>query len=262
MVSTLTKQGADATVRALELGAVDCYAKPTGGLSDLIGTDDGVLAAKVKSAAKSRRRARMAPVAPAAPPADFSWNGRYVMIGASTGGVEALSTYVQALPANCPPTLIVQHMPAAFTTSFAARLDAQSAPRVIEATGDELLEQGTVYLAPGGDRHLVLRGDVRPRCRLVASDPVSGHCPSVDMLFRSAAQALGERAVGVILTGMGRDGADGLLAMRDAGADTVGQDEATALIYGMPRAAYEIGGVAEQLPLPRIARRVLELCAR
>ena len=262
MVSTLTRAGADATLRALELGAVDCYAKPEGGMADLLCIDDGVLARKVKQAAQSRRRTRLEPSARAAPQADFVWNGRTIAIGASTGGVEALGTVLSHFPANCPPTVIVQHMPALFTSCFATRLDGTLAPRVVEMEHDDLLEQGTIYIAPGGSRHAMIRGSQKPHVRLMEAAPINGHCPSVDVLFRSVAQCMGDKAVGIILTGMGNDGAQGLLEMRQAGADTIGQNEATSLIYGMPRVAAQIGGVAEEMALERIARRALDLCSR
>ncbi|SNS29459.1 two-component system, chemotaxis family, response regulator CheB [Sphingomonas laterariae] len=262
MVSTLTQAGADATLRALELGAVDCYPKPEGGMADLMCIDDGVLASKVKQAARSRRRPRLEAPVPVVPPTDFAWNGRYVAIGASTGGVEALGALLARFPENCPPTVIVQHMPALFTSCFATRLDNSIAPRVVEMRDDDLLEQGSVYIAPGGARHAMLRGSQKPHVRLIEAPPVNGHCPAVDVLFRSAAQCLGDRAVGIILTGMGNDGAQGLLEMRRAGASTLGQNEASSLIYGMPRVAAQIGAVEEELPLDRIARRALEHCSR
>lgn len=260
MVSTLTQAGAEATVRALELGAVDCYPKPVDGMAGLVAGDDGALAEKVKQAARSRRGPRLERPATVAPKNDFAWNGRYLVIGASTGGVEALGAILAHFPANCPPTLIVQHMPAMFTRCFAARLDGHVAPRVVEAGDDDLLAQGTVHIAPGGDCHAIVRGIARPHVRLVDADPVSGHRPSVDAMFRSAARTLGDRAVGAILTGMGQDGARGLLELREAGAWTIGQNEATSLIYGMPRAAAQLGAVAEELPLERIAQRLLALC--
>lgn len=262
MVSTLTQAGAEATVRALELGAVDCYPKPTDGVAGLMAGDGGALAEKVKLAARSRRGPRLDRPAAIAPQGDFVWNGRYLMIGASTGGVEALGAILAQFPANCPPTLIVQHMPALFTRCFAARLDGVVAPRVMEAGDGDPLAQGIVHIAPGGDRHAIVRGVARPHVRLADAPPVSGHRPSVDAMFRSAARTLGDRAVGAILTGMGQDGARGLMAMRDAGASTIGQNEATALIYGMPRAAAQLGAVEEELPLDRIAGRLLALCGR
>lgn len=262
MVSTLTTAGADATLQALELGAVDCVAKPsTGGLHSF---DD--LPAKVRAAHGARLRplvgspaARTAPPAPAAGDPD----GRVVAIGSSTGGVEALIAVVTRFPAQCAPTVIVQHMPAGFTASLAARLDRLSAPTVREAVDGARLLPGHVHLAPGGATHLTVTGPAgAPRLTLRPTDPVNGHRPSVDVLFDSVAAAMGPRAVGVILTGMGRDGARGLLAMREAGADTLGQDEASAVIYGMPKAAFEIGAVRRQLPLDKIGAEITHLTQR
>ena len=215
----------------------------------------------VKQAARSRRRTMIRPVPACRPTAPFSGNDRIVAIGASTGGVEALMTLLSAYPENCPPTVVVQHMPATFTTSFAARLDNICAARVSEAEHDMPLKPGHVYIAPGGERHLMIRGDKLPHCRLIDANPVSGHRPSVDVLFRSVGQSVGDRAVGVILTGMGRDGAAGLLEMRENGCRTIGQNEASCVVYGMPRAAHEAGAVEEVLPLERIADRVLDLCS-
>lgn len=261
MCSTLTTNRAETTLRALELGAVDCYAKPTGGLADLLATDDGALAEMVKQAARCRRRAYVRHTPVCTPFPNYRPSDKIIAVGASTGGVEALTTLLRCFPANCPPTVIVQHMPATFTASFAARLDAHCAPKVTEARHDAPLEQGHVYLAPGGLHHMMVRGAKRRHCSLIDASPVSGHRPSVDVLFRSIAQTAGERAIGVILTGMGRDGADGLLEMRRAGARTIGQSEATCIVYGMPRVANEIGAVEEVLPIDRIAGRVLELCS-
>ncbi len=255
MVSTLTHQGADAALEALELGAVDCIGKPgssgVGGFSEL--------AAKVKIAAGARIQPR-APAAPAAPPSAYAPSDRIVALGASTGGVEALLRVVSTFPANCPPTVITQHMPASFTANFAARLDRHCAARVTLATDGAELRQGQIYLAPGG-QHLRVGGRGPLRCKLDSSDPVNGHRPSVDVLFQSVADAVGPRAVGVILTGMGRDGAAGLLAMRRAGAATLGQDEATSVVFGMPKAAADIGAVERQLPLYRLAQAALDAAA-
>ncbi|SDC32931.1 two-component system, chemotaxis family, response regulator CheB [Sphingomonas sp. YR710] len=262
MCSSLTKKGADATLRALELGAVDCYAKPGGGLHDVLATDDGTLAEMVKQAARSRRRTSIAAPVVKRSEDSFHSNGKIVAIGASTGGVEALMKLLQGFPENCPPTVVVQHMPATFTSSFAARLDSQCPPRVTEAVHDEPLKQGHVYIAPGGTRHLMIRGAKLPAIRLIEANPVSGHRPSVDVLFRSVVQTVGDTAVGVILTGMGRDGAAGLLEMREGGCRTIGQNEASCVVYGMPRAAQEVGAVEEALPLDRISKAVLDLCSR
>ncbi len=180
-------------------------------------------------------------------------------IGASTGGVEALVAVLSAFPANCPPTVITQHMPATFTKTFAERLDRLSKPAVREAFDGAPLAPGHIYLAPGGAAHLEVAPSAPFRCRLTKADPVNGHRPSVDILFRSVAKAAGPHALGVILTGMGRDGADGLLAMRQAGAPTLGQDEASCLIYGMPKAAFECGAIQKQAPLNRISAEILRI---
>jgi two-component system chemotaxis response regulator CheB len=254
MVSTLTARGAEATLAALELGAVDCIEKPRG--SDAAGFRR--IAEKVKFAARARVRQRVRRTEPVAcdtfTPAD-----KVVTIGSSTGGVEALLTLIEHLPANCAPTLITQHMPATFTRSFAERLNHASAAQVTEARNGDPLLPGHIYVAPGGEHHLEIEGSAQLRCRVREGGPVSGHCPSVDALFGSVARAAGSRAVGVILTGMGRDGAQGLMAMRQAGARTLGQDEATSVVYGMPRAAFELGAVERQLPLEKLGPAVRNL---
>lgn len=257
MLSTLTQAGADTTIRALELGAVECCAKPA---TNCI---DPRIAESVKAAASSRRiRVRdMAPAAPA-PMADFKpIPGSLIAIGASTGGVEALIQVLSGFPANCPPTVICQHMPATFTTSFAARLDRLSKPTVTEARHGQPLVAGHVYLAPGGTHHMEVGGvDGQYRARLIPDDPVSGHRPSVDRLFHSVAKTVGAKAVGAILTGMGRDGADGLLAMRGKGCMTIGQDRDSCVVYGMPGVAQDIGAVTRQLTLTRIAPALIDRC--
>ena len=259
MISTLTQHGAESSIRALELGAFDCVGKPAGGVSAAEAFAE--LPAKVKAAKRARPRQANLAARPSSPPGQtFEPNGRVVAIGSSTGGVEALLTIVSRFPANCPPTVITQHMPASFTASFAQRLDRFSAAKVTEAKEGAPLLPGHVYLAPGGGAHLEISGLTSLRCRLRDGDLVSGHRPSVDRLFESVAAAVGAEAVGVILTGMGRDGARGLLAMRRVGASTIGQDEATSVVYGMPRVAQEVGAVERQLPLSRIAGEVLRLC--
>ncbi len=258
MVSTLTQAGADATLRALELGAVDCVAKPTSAVAS-----EGLseLAAKVKVAA----RASVRPAGRIAQPkvrTGYAPADSILAIGSSTGGVEALLTILANFPENCPPTVITQHMPATFTKSFAARLDRICGGRVEEATDGAPLEVGRVYLAPGGETHLEVVRAGGLRCRLRQGDLISGHRPSVDALFNSVAHAAGAAACGVILTGMGRDGAAGLKAMRDAGARTLGQDEASCVVYGMPRAAFETGAVERQASLADIGPTILTLCER
>jgi two-component system chemotaxis response regulator CheB len=257
MVSTLTSRGADATLRALELGAFDCVAKPQ--TADRAGFER--LVPMVRAAASARVRPAFAtPARPGPATANFRPDGRLLAIGSSTGGVEALLTILSKFPANCPPTVITQHMPATFTASFAQRLDRSCAAEVREASDGAVLGPGRVFLAPGGETHLEVTGSGPWRCRLRADDLVNGHRPSVDVLFGSVAKTAGSRALGVILTGMGKDGARGLLAMRQAGARTLGQDEASSVVYGMPRAAFEIQAVAKQVSLGSMASEVLEAC--
>ena len=259
MVSTMTQHGAGASLTALEIGAFDCVGKPMPGEQRPFAD----LAEKVKAAARSQRRYGSSAPAPVAPPtvAEFRVGRKIVAIGSSTGGVEALITVLQKFPANCPPTVITQHMPPTFTKSFAERLNRICAPVVQEATDGARLEIGKIYLAPGGDRHLMVSNASAPACRLIERDPVNGHRPSVDVLFDSVAELAGRNAVGVILTGMGRDGAAGLLKMRHAGARTIGQNEKTCVVYGMPRVAYELGGVEQQFPLGAIGEEILKLTA-
>lgn len=260
MVSTLTVNGAATTIEALARGAFDCVAKPT--LTDSASFAE--LAEKVRAAGARRRRAGAPERSPtprgagAPPVGELPTIGvKAIAVGASTGGVEALIAMLTAFPADCPPTVITQHMPANFTKSFAERLDRMCRPRVQEAQDRTALARGNVYVAPGGDRHLevVRRGDGL-ESRLRAGETVSGHRPSVDVLMTSVAAAAVGDAVGVILTGMGKDGAQGLLAMRQAGARTIGQDEASSLIYGMPRVAFEVGAVEKQIALNGIARAI------
>ena len=260
MVSTMTHRGAEATLAALEIGAFDCVGKPSPG--DV--RPFGDLADTVKAAARSQHRyVSVAQPAPAvsAPAADFRVGRKIVAIGSSTGGVEALIAVLQKFPRNCPPTVITQHMPPTFTKSFAERLNRLCAPVVEEATDGARLEIGKIYLAPGGERHLQVANASAPSCRLVDKAPVNGHRPSVDVLFDSVAELAGRNAVGVILTGMGRDGASGLLKMRHAGARTLGQNEKTCVVYGMPRVAHELGAVEQQLPLGSIGEEILKLTA-
>jgi len=262
MVSTLTQAGAEVTLEALEIGAIDFVAKPT---HDLANARDGLaieLQTKVKAAARTRvgLRRNAAVQSRERPARARVAADKIIMIGASTGGVEALKALLMGLPADCPPTLITQHMPPRFTTAFAERLNRECPMKVSEAAHDQPIEQGHVYIAPGAHHLQLARHGSRHVCRLSDAPPVSGHRPSVDVLFHSAAQVAGASAVGVILTGMGKDGADGLLAMRNAGAVTLGQDEESSLIYGMPRVAFERGAVMRQYPLSHMADAILEAC--
>jgi two-component system chemotaxis response regulator CheB len=259
MVSSLTAAGAETTLAALQIGAVDAVRKPDGG--DPMGAFGRELRDKVRLAAGARVRRRPVAAAAAGPPASRAggrWLRGLVAIGASTGGVGALAELLAGLPPDLPPVAIAQHMPQGYTERFARRLREELRRDVAEARDGETLGPGMVRIAPGA-RHLEVqaRGG-RFVTRLGGSDPVSGHRPSVDVLFGSAATAAGPGAVGVILTGMGRDGAAGLRAMRASGAATLGQSARTCVVYGMPRAARELGAVAEEHDLDRLAARICD----
>lgn len=265
MVSSLTTEGAEAALSAIERGAVDFAPKPQGfGGREQFGD---ILRRKVRAASQARISA-ISSRAPA-PTArntqglqSFSGAGggpRLVAIGASTGGVSALGTLLTQLPRGGPPIVIVQHMPPGYTARFADRLKKQTLHDVSEARDGEPLSRGAVRIAPG-DRHMTVR-DVAGSMRIALSDedPVQGHRPAADHLFQATAAQFGGSAVGVILTGMGRDGARGITNMRRRGAMTLGEAESTCVVYGMPRAAKEEGGIAEELPLNRIAPRLVQI---
>jgi len=254
-------------MQALELGAVDCYAKPTGAGGNIIDADGGRLAELIRTAAQVRPHASWsqdaAPQGVAAvASARATGSDAIIAVGASTGGVEALGNMLRRFPVDCPPTIIVQHINAQFAPAMAARLDSQCPPKIALAEPDLPFKRGHVYIAPGNDRHLTVRiSDGKPYARLRPGDPVSGHRPSIDALFHSVAQAMPGRAVGVLLTGMGQDGAQGLLAMRQTGCPTIAQDQASCVVYGMPRAAVELGAAEFVVSLPQIADKALGLLA-
>ncbi|CAH0356124.1 chemotaxis response regulator protein-glutamate methylesterase [soil metagenome] len=260
MCSTLTARGAEATIEALRLGAVDCIAKPTGNPLDIAHSSEK-LCATVKAAARSKVNRSPEHSKPIDKLLPNSLRDVVIAIGASTGGVEALFHILKTLPANSPPILVVQHMPAAFTGGFAARLDKECALNVVEARDGTPIQCGTVYIAPGGNTHMELAGGVNGRIKLRASAAYGGHRPSVDILFHSVAP-LGSSAVGVILTGMGCDGADGLLAMHAAGARTLGQNQETCVVYGMPRAAFVLGAIDREIPLSALPEAILRACRK
>lgn len=262
MCSTLTARGAEVTIEALRLGAVDCVAKPSGNPLEIV-RDAQLLCETVKGAARSAVRplVRQAAAAKSALPASAGVRDVVIAIGASTGGVEALFSLLAALPEDCPPVLVVQHMPAAFTGSFAARLDRECRVRVVEAVDGQPIARGTVYIAPGGERHMELAGGIGGRIKLRPGDPITGHRPSVDVLFHSIAP-LGRAAVGIILTGMGADGAEGLLAMRQAGARTLGQSRESCVVYGMPRTAVGLGAVEKECSLSAMPEAILAACRK
>ena len=272
IVSGSTQQGNEMTARALALGAVDCYAKTGGGM----GLDDaGKLAQMIREAAKvqfSARppQARQQVERPVNRPANnvasearslLADRPALIAIGSSTGGVEALQTVLAGFPADCPPTVIVQHINARFAPAVARTLDQSCPPRILVAEPDMPLKDGHVYIAPGDERHLSLGGSTSYHAKLRSGPPVSGHQPSVDVLFASVAEVVGARAVGILLTGMGADGAQGLLAMAQKGARTIAQDEATCTVFGMPRAAINLGAARIVAPLGAIARHAFSKAA-
>ncbi|KFL29928.1 chemotaxis protein [Devosia riboflavina] len=264
MVSTLTKKGASETLLALELGAVDFVAKPSAEFAGGLDAFGASLRDKIRDAARTdvRGAATRIETPKAAVKTAAAPDGALIAIGASTGGVEAIRAVLTNMPADCPPIVIAQHMPAGFTGRFAARLDELCAIKVVEAEDRMVLERGHAYVARG-DYHLrVERSSGQLKCRLSQDELTSGHRPSVDVLFESVAKAVGHMAVGAILTGMGRDGARGLKLMRDAGAYTVGQSQASALVYGMPRVAFEEGAVVEQAPLEQVAAKLANALVR
>lgn len=257
MVSSETQRGSQAALEALSLGAVDCIGKPTGPAA---GDSFAALPELLCMAAKARvQPAGTVQAALPPPPSNFRWNGRYVLIGSSTGGVDALETLLSGFPADCPPTLITQHMPPSFLSSFATRLDQRISPHLSLATDGAKLEPGRIYLAPGGETHLTIVAGANPVCRLVAAEKRSGHRPSVDVLFGSAVP-IASRVVAVMLTGMGRDGADEMLNLRRGGARCLSQDEASCVVFGMPRASLENGASEAAIPLRALAGRILD-CA-
>ena len=262
MVSTLTQHGADITIRALEIGAVDFIPKPSATNEAALIRIGQELADKIRAATYSKHHmANARTVETGTALLKFTGNarGKIIAIGASTGGVEALRDVLRVLPNTLPPIVITQHMPAGFTTSFAARLDKLCAIRAHEATDGQVLHSGNLYLAPG-DFHMEIEPNQGGgwRTRIADGENMSGHKPSVDKLFYSVAKHAGKNAIGVILTGMGRDGANGLLAMREAGASTIGQSEESCVVYGMPKVAKQVGAVEKEVPLPRIAQAMID----
>lgn len=263
MISSHTSAGSDVAIEALALGAVDVFGKPQGPATEAWkALPDIVRAAGRSRAAQARPRsaARVAEGPSAGQGADFVWNGRLIAIGASTGGVDALEQVLGVFPTHCPPTLVTQHMPATFLESLVRRLNGRLAPQVMLAEHGQVLAKGVVYVAPGGGAHMQVHPDGK-RIVLQPGDKVAGHRPSVDRLFGSLAQG-GTKATGALLTGMGRDGAQGLLEMRQAGCHTVAQDEESSTVFGMPRAAQELGAAVQVLSLERIGAALLNSADR
>ena len=264
MVSSLTERGAQVTLDALALGAVDFVAKPRIDVARGLTGHAELLCAKVRDAAGAQVN-RLVPghtPAPRPGPIGYRTTDRLFAIGASTGGTEAIRLVLAGMPADAPATVIAQHIPAAFSGPFAQRLDRHSRMTVREASDGEQLLAGHAYVAPGG-RHLrVRRSGARWYCELGDDDAVRGHRPSVDVLFESVARHAGANASAALLTGMGDDGARGLLALREAGAATLAQDRASSVIWGMPGAAVALGAAQRQVPLEQVAEALLEVPAR
>jgi two-component system chemotaxis response regulator CheB len=261
VVSSLTPAGSDLALQALEAGAVEVVAKPRS--APAASRTLANLASIVKGAAGARVELRGNPVQsrlPAAVGLAVRATQRIVVMGASTGGTQALQQVLMAMPKTAPGIAVVQHMPEGFTKSFAERLNELCAVEVKEAQDQDALQPGRVLIAPGNHHLILRRSGSRYRVEVKNGPLVSGHRPSVDLLFKSAARCAGRGAVGVLLTGMGKDGARGLLDMKKAGGSTIAQDEATCVVYGMPREAAALGAADRVTPLPRIAESILELC--
>ncbi|MBI5910496.1 MAG: chemotaxis response regulator protein-glutamate methylesterase [Betaproteobacteria bacterium] len=263
MVSSLTEKGSDATLRALELGAIDYVSKPKIDIAHGIQEYATEIALKIRTAAAARPRAwslaapaRGERALPALANRGISTE-KLIIVGASTGGTEAIKEFLMDMPPDCPGILITQHMPETFTKSFAARLDSLCRISVKEAGHAERVLPGHAYVAPGHSHLLLRRSGANYMTQLSDGEPVNRHRPSVDVLFRSAAEHAGKNAVGVILTGMGRDGALGMRAMKQAGAYNFAQDETSCVVFGMPREAIAAGATDEVLPLRDIAPGVM-----
>jgi two-component system chemotaxis response regulator CheB len=266
--SSLAEEGAQSTFKALEYGAVEIITKPRMGTKQFIEDSRNEICNAVKAAAQARPRT-LTPSRTVEPklnadcilsPATHAMaetTEKVVAIGASTGGTEALRVVLEMLPADTPGIVIVQHMPELFTRAFAQRLDSLCAITVKEAETNDTIIRGRALIAPGNHHMLLKRSGARYYVEIKDGPLVSRHRPSVDVLFRSAARYAGRNAVGVILTGMGDDGAHGMLEMKQAGAMTIAQDEATCIVFGMPKEAIKLGGVDKILPLQSVARAIL-----
>ncbi len=259
MVSSLTQDGARTTLEALEAGAVDFVGKPHSHIYDGVETMREELLSKIKMASRVRvRQHTIDNIQQANMTSLAETTNKILAIGASTGGTEALKDVLMGLPRNAPGTIVVQHMPANFTGPFAERLNGLCAMEVREAKNGDSITPGVALIAPGDYHMVVRRSGARYYVEIGSGEKVSGHRPSADVLFNSVAKIAGTNAIGVILTGMGGDGARGLLTMRNAGSRTIGQDEASCIVYGMPKVAFDLGAVEKQLPLSKIPQGILE----
>ncbi|WLQ16043.1 chemotaxis response regulator protein-glutamate methylesterase [Hahella aquimaris] len=279
MCSSLTSKGAQTSMKALAAGAVAVVAKPTVGVKEYLESAAGQLIMEIKAAAKANMRnmptATSAPAQTVASPTKLSADAviplrssgamastnKIVALGTSTGGTQALEYVLTRLPRNCPGIVIVQHMPEKFTAAFAERLNSICELEILEAESGVRVAPGRALIAPGGKHMLLRRNGAQYFVEIMSGPPVNRHRPSVDVLFRSVAQAAGRNALGVIMTGMGDDGAKGLLEMRNAGSLTIGQDERSCIVYGMPKEAAKIGAVAREISLDRIPQCILDMGA-
>lgn len=271
MISSLTESGSEATFRAMELGAVDFVAKPKLGIREGMEAYAQDIRDKIRAASLARPRRRPAarresPEAiaglSALPRQPIVGTEKIIALGASTGGTEALKDVLRELPADCPGIVITQHMPPGFTRTFAARLDRLSRLKVVESVGGERILPGHAFVAPG-DRHLLVeRSGANYVTRLSDAPPVQRHRPAVDPMFQSVAQCAGRNVIAALLTGMGKDGALGLKAIHEAGGHTIAQNEASCVVYGMPREAVSLGAAEEVLPLDSIAPALVEQARR
>ena len=275
MCSSLTERGSATAIKALEYGAVDIVTKPRLGTKQFLEESKMRICDAVKAAAQARLRPLTKPTLSAEPKltadailaktgtksqAMIQTTEKIVVVGASTGGTEALRIFLEDFPADSPGIVIVQHMPENFTASFAARLNELCRITVKEAASNDTIVRGRALIAPGNHHCLLMRSGARYYVEIKEGPLVSRHRPSVDVLFRSAARYAGKNCVGVILTGMGDDGARGMLEMKESGAYNIAQDEATSVVYGMPKEALKRGGVDKVMPLQSIAREVLRVC--
>jgi len=263
MVSSLTESGGDITLDALALGAVDFVTKPDADVAHSLAEYTDEIADKVRAASRARvQKMTDQPRRPgrqlaSARSGGFRTTDRLIAIGASTGGTEAIRDVLEQMPPDCPGIVIAQHIPGGFSAAFARRMDENTALTVFEARDGQRILPGHAYIAPGGYHLKVERDGARYICRLSSGALVNRHRPSVDVLFRSVAEQAGKSTAAALLTGMGKDGAEGLLALREAGAWTVAQDEDSSVVWGMPGEAARIGAACDVLPLDRIAERLL-----
>jgi two-component system chemotaxis response regulator CheB len=274
MVSTLTENGADVTLQALELGAVDYVTKPKQDIAHTFGDYADELLRKIRIAAAAKvdvipgrasimkdveGRLSADVILGKKTPGHFRTTDRIIAIGASTGGTEAIKQLLIRMPADAPGVVITQHIPAAFSAPFAKRMDKASAMSVCEAADGQQIVTGHVYIAPGNRHLLVERDGARYICRLHDGPPVNRHKPSVDVLFRSVAQNAGSNAIAALLTGMGNDGAQGLLEIKQSGGQTIAQDEKSSVVWGMPGEAVKLGAADDVIALQKIPERILAL---